>query len=214
MMLTILHLIREHWVRWLLTAVVLTVGFELLLIGTLMIRFEAVPNYLTNYDLFGNYQLIISGTPDLHDTLQLLAAEPWMEIGYKAPDYYGIAEWSLMLMPAKLLNIFVVSLLLSTSHLLMSAAKKLPCPTTARRYAFGVSGFGSALLYLTNVTATWVVCCATPTWVVMFTMLGLSSSVALSIQPFGIAVGGIAMVIMLVAILYQARSIQLRQQIV
>ena len=212
MMHTIINVIRSAWGRWLLTALALSIGFELLLVLTLVIRFGELPNYFERYDLIGNYRLIVSGTPDLRDTLQLLAAEPWMEVGYKDPDYYGIAEWSLMLLPAKLLNIFIVSLLLSTSQLLMAAARRLPCPATARRYAFGVSGVGSAMLYLTNVTATWVVCCATPTWVVMFTMLGLSSSVALSIQPFGIALGGMAMVIMLTAILYQARAIALRVQ--
>ena len=207
----LLQQIRAHRLRLLLMSLLMTAGFELLLILILMVRFWALPNYFQQFDLLGSYQLILKGTPDLRDTLQLLAAEPWLEIGYKDPDYYGIELWSLMLLPAKMLNIFGVSLLLNLSYLLTAAARQLPCPTSARRYAFGVSGVGSAMFCLTNVTVTWVVCCATPTWVVMFTMMGLSSSLALSIQPFGMALGGIAMVLMLMAILYQTRSLQLRQ---
>ena len=211
MMGILLQQIRAHWLRLLLMSLLMTAGFELLLVLILMVRFWALPNYFEQFDLLGNYQLILQGTPDLRDTLQLLAAEPWLEIGYKDPEYYGIELWSLMLLPAKMLNIFGVSLLLNISYRLMAVAKQLPCPANARRYAFGISGVGSAMLYLTNVTVTWVVCCATPTWVVMFTMMGLSSSIALSLQPFGVVLGSIAMVLMLIAILYQARSVHLRQ---
>ena len=34
-------------------------------------------------------------------------------------------------------------------------------------------------------TVTWVVCCAGPTWVVVLAMLGLGSSLALTLQPLG-----------------------------
>jgi hypothetical protein len=38
---------------------------------------------------------------------------------------------------------------------------------------------------LANATLFWVVCCATPTWVVALAMLGVSVSVAFVLEPLG-----------------------------
>ena len=61
------------------------------------------------------------------------------------------------------------------------------------------------LISLTNVTLSWVVCCATPNWSVALTMLGLSSSVSLWLNPYGTYMTIIGMLLLIVAIFYQAR---------
>ena len=38
---------------------------------------------------------------------------------------------------------------------------------------------------LGNVTLSWVVCCSAPSWVVGLAMLGMSSSLALALEPLG-----------------------------
>ena len=210
MMAAIAQVWRSRWQWGVIYTLAFTLGYQLLLIAALILRFGALPNYVESYDLLANYGLIVQGSPDLADTVQLLLIEPWLEVGYKNPDYYGISEWSLMILPGKLLVILLVSLLLTTSILLTTRAKTLPCSTSARNTALGISSASTALLAVTNATVTWVVCCATPTWVVMLAMMGLSSSVALTLEPLGVALGVIAFCIMLAVILYQARSIQLR----
>ena len=210
MMTTLMRAIMAHWQRWLIYIVTFVLAYQLLLIAALVLRFGALPNYVESYDLITNYQLIIAGSPDWMDTLHLLMIEPWLEVGYKNPDYYGISEWSLMILPGKLAVITLTSLLLSTSILLTAKAKTLPCPTGARSTALGITGASTALLAVTNATVTWVVCCATPTWVVMLSMMGLSSSIALSLEPLGIAAGSVAFLLMLAVIFYQTLSIHRR----
>jgi len=44
---------------------------------------------------------------------------------------------------------------------------------------------GAALVAMTNVTLAWVVCCATPSWVVGLAILGLGVSSSLWLEQFG-----------------------------
>jgi len=49
-----------------------------------------------------------------------------------------------------------------------------------------------------------VVCCATPNWSVALSMLGLSSSISLWLDPYGIYMTIIGLVLMLAAVFTQA----------
>jgi hypothetical protein len=47
---------------------------------------------------------------------------------------------------------------------------------------------------------SWVVCCATPTWVVGLAMLGLGVSTSLSIEPVGFWFNAFGFILMVVAL--------------
>ena len=51
--------------------------------------------------------------------------------------------------------------------------------------AGGAAGIGSALVALSNLTMSWVVCCSTPSWVVGLAMMGLGVSTSLALEPYG-----------------------------
>ena len=81
-----------------------SVYYLLILLAT-MVRFAEIPNYLTVHDVLHNYYLVLTGTPSLIDAIPIMFEEPWLETGYKNPLYYGVATWSYMLIPLKMLPI-------------------------------------------------------------------------------------------------------------
>lgn len=165
-----------------------------------MLRFGEVPNYVVFHDVFGNYVLIFDGTPALSDALPILIDEPWFETGFKDPEYYGVASWSYMLMPLKMLLVFFTGMLVATVAAMATHAKTVTCALApSRQYA--LAGAGSALVGLANITLTWVVCCATPSWVVALAMLGLSVSLAEWLDPFGplLTISGLLMLVVIIA---------------
>ena len=44
---------------------------------------------------------------------------------------------------------------------------------------------GATLVGFSSAPLSWVVCCATPTWVVSLAMMGMSASLALWLEPLG-----------------------------
>lgn len=204
--------IRQQWMLWLL----LVLAFPLLYYGGLLlvtiIRFHEVPNYVEVYNIIQVYQQIFEGTPSMKDALRILIDEAWIEMGYKNPDYYGIATWSYMLIPPKMLVVGVMSVLVATFITLRVYSREQSCPMNNQGRLYAAAGIGSGLVGLGSATLTWVVCCATPSWVVGLAMLGLSSSLALTLEPFGKIINSLGIALVLWIIFLQLKSINANTQ--
>jgi len=176
--------VAARWRRWLAISVAFFVLYYLGLLLLTVLRFRQLPNYVETYDVVGSYRMILRGTPAWSDAWRILLDEPLFETGFKDPHYYGVATWSYLLIPPKMALVALAGALLATAVVLTTALKEASCPV-ARRPAYVVAGVGSSFIGLTSATLTWVVCCATPSWVVGLTMLGMSSSLALWLDPLG-----------------------------
>ncbi|MGH1352007.1 MAG: hypothetical protein ACRBBN_14540 [Methyloligellaceae bacterium] len=167
-------------------ALLFTVTYYFILLGSLVVRFGHVPNYLTPYNWFGNVWVIIQSTPSITDVLSIIQEEWLLEIGYMNFDYgNGISVWSLNLLPFKMLIVFLVGLLIAINISLLQYQYN-SCSRGAFRSSVFVTGAGGFLVAVTNATMTWVVCCATPSWVVGLAMLGLGVSTSLWLEPLGV----------------------------
>lgn len=194
--------------RWLGMAVGFTVLYYVVLLLFTMLRFGEIPNYFVFHDTLHVYTLIIEGTPSWLDALPILMAEPWFETGYKNPDFYGVATWSYMLIPPKMLLVLLMGIFLATFFVLKARSA---CMTGKRGVADGklttVAGLGTTFVSLTSATLTWVVCCATPSWSVALAMLGMSASLALWLEPIGNVLMIAGLGLLGTAIYYQARHV-------
>lgn len=199
--------VSQHWVTLLLVSVGFVIIYYVGLLSATMLRFEEIPNYVVFHDVFNVYGLIFKGTPSLLDAISILVDEPWFETGYKNPSYYGVATWSFMLIPPKMLLVFLMGFLLGIFIVLVMYGKDQACHVQADKRLFAMAGVSSTLISLTSATLTWVVCCATPSWVVALAMLGMSASLALWLEPLGniLTVSGLLM--MLWIIYYQLRKV-------
>lgn len=172
--------------RWLAYAIAFLVLYYAVLLLSLVVRFGEWPNYMTFYNWPVNVWRIFAGTPSWRDALDIAAAEWLLEVGYMNYDFgHGISEWSMTLLPLRMIVIFSLGILIS-SIWAVATASSASCSHNISRLptAFG-SGTAALLVGFTNITATWVVCCATPSWVVGLSMLGLSVSAANWIEPIG-----------------------------
>jgi hypothetical protein len=201
--------VAGHPRRWL----ALTVGFVVLYYAGLllftMLRFREVPNYVELYDVVGSYRQILRGTPAWSDALPILLDEPWLELGFKDPHYYGVATWSYVLIPPKMLILIVAGALVATVAVLAARSREAACPRSRSPYA--AAALGSAFIGLTGATLTWVVCCATPSWVVALTMLGMSTSLALWLDPLSGALTASGLVLLAGTIARQLRRLPLHE---
>ncbi|HLD13664.1 MAG TPA: hypothetical protein VJB18_03010 [Burkholderiales bacterium] len=200
------HAVANHRARWLAISLGFVVLYYAGLLLFTMLRFGETPNYAVFHDVLGSYRLIFAGTPALSDALPILMDEPWFEAGYKNPDYYGIATWSYMLIPPKLLLVFLTGVLVATLVALAATRKEAACPTSPLP-AYATAGMGTALVGLTSATLTWVVCCATPSWVVSLAMLGMSVSLALWIEPAGMILTSLGLLLIVGMIAQQLRGL-------
>jgi len=191
---------KQHWHVLLLVSVGFLVLYYSCLLLLTMIRFGEIPNYVEFYDLFHIYGLIFSGTPSLVDVIPILLEEAWFEAGYKNPAYYGVATWSFMLIPAKMFLVFFMGLLLGLFIVLVMYGKNKSCPFKTDKRLYAVAGMSSVFISLTSATLTWVVCCATPSWVVALAMLGMSASLALWLEPLGnlLTISGLVMMLWII----------------
>ncbi len=198
--------IANHRARWLAISLGFVVLYYVGLLALTMLRFGEIPNYAVFHDVFGTYKLIFAGTPALSDAVPILMDESWFEAGYKNPHYYGIATWSYMLIPPKMFLVFLTGVLLATVVVLAASGKEAACPTSPA-LAYAATGMGTALVGLTSATLTWVVCCATPSWVVSLAMLGMSVSLALWIEPAGMILAPLGLLMIVGIIVKQLRSL-------
>jgi hypothetical protein len=201
--------VARHWRRWL----AISAGFVVLYYAGLLLftvlRFREIPNYVEIYDVVGSYRQILRGTPAWSDAWPILLDEPWLEAGFKDPHYYGVASWSYVLIPPKMLVVFLAGALLATILVLAARSRDTACPGSAagRAPTYAAAALGSAFIGLTGATLTWVVCCATPSWVVALTMLGMSTSLALWLDPLGGTLTASGFLLLAGAIAHQLRRL-------
>jgi len=198
----LVNAVKQRWNILLLTSFGFLVLYYVGLLLVTMLRFGEIPNYVEFYDVIGTYRLIFEGTPSLQDALPILVDEPWFEAGYKNPEYYGVATWSFMLIPPKMFLVFIMGILLGIFAVLVSYSRNVACSVKTDKRLFAAAGMGSALISLTSATLTWVVCCATPSWVVALAMLGMSASLALWLEPLGhfLSVAGLGLMLWIIVV--------------
>jgi hypothetical protein len=198
--------IRQHRNMFLLISFGFVIMYYSSLLLLTMLRFGEIPNYLEVYDIIGIYAGILQGTPSLSDALMIMKDEAWIETGYKNPDYYGVATWSYMLIPPKMVLVFLLGLLLGVFSVLLTSRRRA-CAQKTDRKVMAAAGLGSSLVCMTSATLTWVVCCATPSWVVALAMLGMNASLALLLEPLGQVMMALGLGIMLMIIVLQLRQL-------
>ena len=170
---------------WLAIVLGVFVGFQLVQLAGLILRFETVPNYVTFHDWPANVARIIRSTPAVSDMIPIILDEWLVEIGSMNYSFgRGIAEWSFVLMPGKAVVVFGIAVLVATNLVLLRAAWKT-CGVSARLGSSVATGAGALVAGAAATTITWVVCCAAPTWVVGLSVMGVGVTTALALQPLG-----------------------------
>jgi len=170
---------------WLLVAIGFFVGFQLLQLALLIGRFQVFPNYLIVHDWFANIARIVRMTPSVGDMIPIMLDEWLVEVGSINYSFgRGVAEWSFVLIPGKAVIVLGIAALVATNFVLLRAAWRT-CGIFARLGSSAATGAGAIVAGAAATTITWVVCCAAPTWVVGFAVLGVGVTTALALQPFG-----------------------------
>ena len=176
--------IRSGFGLWSVLTLGFTLGYYILLMLALMVRFADLPNYVTFYNWPKNIWTIFRSTPSLGDVPPIVAQEYLIEFGHMNHDFgNGISEWALNILPYKVLLVAFLSGLLAANILLLRV--KTGCSSATRLKAGSATGLGAVFVAVTSATMSWVVCCATPTWIVGLSMLGLSVSASFWIEPAG-----------------------------
>jgi hypothetical protein len=177
--------IRQRPAAWLAISFGWPVLYYAGLLAALVLQFDNWPNYATVHDWPANVARIFSSTPSLGDSVRIAREEWLLETGYLNTDFgLGISEWSLTLVPEKMLMMLAMGMILATIWAL-NAARARSCSLGEAGTAAATTGVGAGLVALTGATMTWVVCCASPSWIVGLTMLGLSVATADWLEPVG-----------------------------
>ncbi|MEL6644190.1 MAG: hypothetical protein AAFQ79_09665 [Pseudomonadota bacterium] len=175
--------VRGNWRTMALHGLIFALVFQVLMMIALIVRFQDLPNYVTWYDWFGSAAHIIQSTPSWRDAVQIIWEEWLIEIGYMNYDFgLGISEWSLNVVPSRLFILFVLGAMVS---LCLALVRRDTCEAGASTTMRATTGLGAFLVAMTNATMSWVVCCATPSWVVGLAMLGLGVSTSLALETMG-----------------------------
>jgi hypothetical protein len=187
----------------------ITLGFPVLyymaLLTSVVISIGHLPNYITFYDWPSNVLTIIRSTPSIRDMLPIIGDEWLIETGYMNYSFgHGIAEWSLEIIPPKLFMVVVLGALVATCALLLRRLKRV-CSLPAQGTAAAGTGVGALCVGAANVTMTWVSCCASPSWVVGLSLIGVSTSTAYALLPYGNLLLGVGFAVLLVTTYLLAR---------
>ena len=200
--------VRPHWRLWLAVTIGFVLAYYLSQLLVLELRFGHWPNYVTFYDYPANVARIVRATPSIVDMVPIIADEWLFEVGYINYDFgHGIAEWSLAILPPKMLAVTALGAVIGFDLLLWRRARTA-CSAIQRPLAAGATGIGAFLFGLANVSLTWVVCCATPSWVVSLTLLGFGSTTSLSLQPYGVWLALAGAILLAGVTLFLARRIE------
>ena len=194
--------LRSNWKMMVLYGVLFALVFQVFMMVALMVRFQAFPNYVTFYDWVGNVSWIIQSTPSWSDWLPIIWEEWLIEIGYMNYDYgMGLSEWSLNVVPSRLIVMFVLGAMVA---LCLALVRRDTCQAGTSTTLRATTGIGAILVAMTNATMSWVVCCATPTWVVGLAMLGLGVSTSLALETMGPILSGAGFGLLVALILFLA----------
>lgn len=195
----ILSAIRNRWALWLTITLGFTFLYYVSLMVALIIKFENFPNYWEVYNWPANVWRIIISTPSVKDMLPIILDEWLFEFGYMNYAYgNGISEWALNIIPAKALVVLTLGALIATNYVLISSKRN--CPASKRVQPSATAGVGAFLVAITSATMSWVVCCATPSWIVGLSMMGLGVSVSLWVEPIGPYISLLGFALLLIAI--------------
>ena len=208
--------VRADWKQFLVFGFLFALLFQLLMLLALVFRFQGLPNYTTFYNWPGSVLTIIQSTPSWMDIWPIISEEWLVEIGHMNFDYgVGISEWSLNIVPYRLLVLTMMGALVALCfRLTKSNGCQLPGQqetsnsAVQRGGAIAALGGGTLLVAMTNATMSWVVCCATPSWVVGLAMLGLgvSTSLALESMGLGLSLGGFSLLFIATLLLAWRKS--------
>ncbi|MEO0830826.1 MAG: hypothetical protein AAFY03_10255 [Pseudomonadota bacterium] len=199
---TLWHEVRVNWRRIVTFGVVFALLFQVLMLVAMIVRFQALPNYVTPYNWIANVSWIIQSTPSWSDVMPIVWEEWLIEIGRMNYDYgTGISEWSLNVVPSRLVVLFVLGAMIS---LCLSLLRTNSCTTGTSSTLRATTGLGALLVAMTNATMSWVVCCATPSWVVGLAMLGLGVSTSLALESMGPWLTGIGFGLLSALVLFLA----------
>lgn len=175
--------VRQDWRRMVLTGLMFAVLMQVLMMIALIVRFQSLPNYWVGYDWIGNVIHIVKSTPSWSDMMPIINQEWLIEIGKMNYDYgTGISEWSLNVVPIRMMVLFVLGALVSFC---LSLLRRDDCDMATGTTLRATTGLGTVLIAMTNATMSWVVCCAAPSWVVGLAMLGLGVSTSLALETMG-----------------------------
>lgn len=193
---------KLNWKTMALHGLIFALLFQVFMLVALIVRFQDWPNYVTFYDWFGNVSWIIQSTPSWKDMAAIIWEEWLIEIGYMNYDFgTGLSEWSLNIIPSRLVVLFVLGAMASW---ILALLKQDQCEAGASTTLRATTGLGAILVAMTNATMSWVVCCATPTWVVGLAMLGLGVSTSLALETMGPVLSGAGFFVLAAMIVYLA----------
>jgi hypothetical protein len=165
------------------------VVFYVLLLAALVIRYGDLPNYVTPYNWPANVWHIIVSTGSLADIVKIAADEWLLEIGSMNYEYgNGIADWSLSILPHKLLILCLSGALIGLNVALLLEQKTIGTlrQQIVQACQLGLLASAGALgASVTNATVFSVVHCATPSWVGSLAVLGFDSYDLFAIEPYG-----------------------------
>ncbi len=196
--------IRKQWLLWSTLFVLGTVLYYAGLLVVMGLRFDQVPNYVVFYHFIDSYINIWQSTPSHMDALHIMADEPLFETGFRSP-LYGIAEWTLTIVVLNLVQVMAVSALGATFAVMMRESRRLACPSN--RAGKAAVGVGAGIMAICSASLTWVVCCASPSWYVALTIMGVSLSFAQAIGAYYTPIIVVGMSLFIIAIVLQARRI-------
>ncbi len=201
----------KRWRRLVLgCALGFPIVFYFVLLAIPVLRYGHLPNYVTPYDWFGNVARIIASTGSISDMVPIILNEWLLEIGYMDMNWgHGIAEWSLSLQPHKILLVALTGGLIGLNLGLM--LERLEAHATPQEcLRAGASGVltsaGALFTGLTNATLFSIACCSTPSWVGSFAILGVESSSAFALEPYGTAGSILGLVMLVGSALWLARG--------
>lgn len=199
--------LSQYWLLLILAGVGFALAYYGILLLLMMVKFGQIPNYFTLYDWPKNVMRIIDSTPSFVDMLMIINGEWLMEVGFMNYEFgMGIAEWSLFVSPTKAL---ATMLLGSTLALLIIVARAASVCTRTKRSTAIAGGVGATLASVSLMSLSWVVCCATPTWIVGLAHLGLGVSTSIWLEPAGIYLNLIGFSMLFMAVLVLGRSYRL-----
>lgn len=184
------------------------VVFYLLLLAIPVLRYGHLPNYVTTYDWIANVERIIRSTGSVRDMIPIILNEWLVEIGYMDMDWgHGIAEWSLSLQPHKILLVSLTGALIGLNIGL--ALDRLEASATAqdcvRAGGSGVlTSVGALFTGVTNATLFSIACCSTPSWVGSLSILGVETSSAFALEPYGTLGSALGLVMLTCSALWLA----------
>ena len=207
----LIALIRKYKLRLIIGSVFFALACQLFQLIALVIRFGDFPNYFITYDWISNVLHVFLSTPSVKDSLNIVKKEWLFEIGFMNYDYgNGISQWSLNVIPIKVLVLTVLGFLLGLFYLVLKDKK---CPVGTKRpssfvnkLTIGGMSIGAVLVSMTTAAMSWVVCCATPSWVVGLAMLGLGVSTSLALEDKGALIFYCGMTMLFVSVFLTAHN--------